>query len=71
MELSVQEIMLLIDLVNKACLIEPTFATFQHPLEVRQFNAAKARCIELLARLDQEYPGMIPVPHDGISWKDR
>jgi len=33
--------------------------------------SAQAQAARILARLDKEYPGFMPIPHDGIEWKDR
>jgi len=69
-ELSTQEIMNLIQLCSKACLIDAHKIT-DNPIEVVQFGAAQNAVVPILARLDAEYPGLMPVPHDGVEWKNR
>ena len=70
-ELTTQEIMTLIQLCSKACLIKPTDVRVDNIMERTQFGAAQKQVVPILARLDNEYPGLMPVPHDGVEWKDR
>ena len=68
-ELTTQEIMLLIDLASKACMIPPV--TIENWVDGAQFSASQNRVMSLFAKLDREYPGLMPVPHDGVEWKNR
>lgn len=70
-DLNTQEIMTLIGLCSKACLIDQLQITFGSHMEGIQFVAAQEQVVPILARLDEEYPGLMPVPHDGVEWKDR
>lgn len=72
-ELTTQEIMTLIDLCSKVCVIRPHKIMFSSPIKIKkeQFMAAQKQVIPILKRLDEEYPGLMPVPHDGVEWKDR
>ena len=39
--------------------------------ETEQVAASIEATIAVLRKLDAEHPGLLPVPHDGVSWKDR
>lgn len=65
------EAMLLIALASKAALVAEENGIFTNPVEQAQFIASANDVRPILARLDADYPGFIPVPHDGITWKDR
>lgn len=66
-----QEIMLLIQLCSKVCVIDPNKILFDTPMEMVQFVSAKDLVVPILARLDNDYPSLVPMPHDGVPWKDR
>jgi len=42
-----------------------------HPVDVEQWQALREDAEKVLARFDRDNPAMLPVPHDGVSWKDR
>lgn len=42
-----------------------------HPLEVQHWNIMKEEMMQLLAEFDEKYPTLLPVPNDGVCWKDR
>lgn len=69
-DLNTQEIMALVQLCSKACLLDAHKITDGH-IEQIQFHVAQNAVVPILGRLDKEYPGLMPVPHDGVSWKDR
>ena len=70
-DLTTQEIMTLIQLCSKACVIHPHKIMFDKLLEGEQFTAAQKEVIPILAKLDEEYPGLMPIPHDGVPWRER
>ena len=70
-EITAQELLTLIGLCSKACLVPPNKIAFDDPMEGLQFIASQAQVIPILERLDEKYPSLIPVPHDGVPWKDR
>jgi hypothetical protein len=43
----------------------------KHPLEVQHWDTMKTDMKKLLAEFDEKYPSLLPVPNDGILWKDR
>jgi len=70
-ELTTQEVLTLIDFCSKACLLHTSKIAFDNPVEGLQFSAAQQAAVPILALLDERYPGVIPMPHDGVGWKDR
>ena len=67
----IQAEMLLIALASKAALVAENNGIFENPVEQQQFVAAANAVRPVLSRLDQDNPGYIPVPHDGVAWADR
>lgn len=71
------EAMLLLALASKSALLaesleeHPNSPAFPEYMEKVQFIAAAKETRVILTRLDKEFPGMVPVPHDGVQWKDR
>lgn len=43
----------------------------QKTFEADQWRAAVKEATTVLAKIDREQPGLMPVPHDGVEWKDR
>ena len=73
--LSIQDIMILIQIASKASEFEDSMWTAMmqegKQFEADQWRAAVRAAIQILAKIDKEHPGLIPVPHDGVEWKDR
>ncbi len=67
----IQDELKLIALASKAALVAETNGIFDNPVEQEQFIEAAKEVRPILARLDETQPGFIPVPHDGVPWKDR
>lgn len=69
------EAMLLVALASKAALVaedlDNAVPVLSNHMERVQFIALAREVRAVLARLDAEFPGLIPVPHDGVQWKDR
>ena len=40
-------------------------------LLITQESALAQQAMQALAEIDTDYPGLIPVPHDGVTWRDR
>lgn len=74
-DLSPQTIMTLISVASKACEHREQFLKGLHgsgmQFEASQVDAIILEASKLLAHLDEEYPSIVPVPHDGVQWKDR
>ena len=72
------EAMLLLAIASKAALVaedlekySPDNPVLADHMERVQFIASAREARAVLARLDAEFPGLVPVPHDGVQWKDR
>lgn len=68
---NVQEELLLIALASKAALLVEDQGQFRGTVEFQQFKDAAESVRPILARLDEEFPSFIPVPLDGVTWKER
>ncbi len=72
-----RQIMALMGLASKAALLaetleeHPNDAAFPEYMERVQFIAAAQDARPILADLDEKFPGLVAVPHDGVTWKDR
>lgn len=73
LDMSSQQVLILIDLVSKACEHEIIFTKALLPDEVlaAQFKYAAHEAKEVLGVIDASNSGLIPLPHDGIPWRDR
>jgi len=72
-ELSTQQAMILIQIASKACEFEKEFIKGLAPniAVADQVSASINQATSVLGQLDEKYPGLIPLPHDGISWKEK
>lgn len=73
-ELTPQEILQLLALASKVCEFKDELV-FIDPI-ARQREYAQITPIirdveNVLARVDQDFPGFVPVPHDGVQWAER
>lgn len=73
MDLTIQQIMTLTALASKACEHEEKFirVLFPDEMNMSQVKSAIIEAKKVLADLDTRYPGMLPLPHDGIPWSKR
>ena len=75
------EILALMSMASRAALLaeeleanadEPIFhPILSNDMERIQFIAAGKNTAKILARVDREAPGLVPLPHDNIPWADR
>jgi hypothetical protein len=65
----------LLSLASKACEFEEQMAngllSEQRDFEASQYRAAASSAKRVLSQLDRENPGLLPLPHDGVAWRDR
>ena len=47
------------------------FTDASFPVEFEQMKQAAVRVRPLLAKWDEDNPGLLPVPHDGTPWQER
>lgn len=77
--LSKQQQMTAINLLSKTCLLAEKIeqdeviarCVFDNQIEKLQFQEVADMVRPILAMLDKEWPGLMPIPHDGIPWKKR
>jgi hypothetical protein len=69
--LTPQDLLTLLSLVSKACLIPENLPTSEDHFENAQFRAAVTQCVPILKRFDAENRSLLPVPHDGTPWSER
>ena len=69
--ITLPETLALLGLASKAALLEETDGIFTNDMERMQFLAAAQEVKPILARVDEENPGLVAIPHDGVAWKDR
>lgn len=72
-ELSAQQTMMLIQIASKACEYRDEFMKGLFPEEflMRQVGIAIEQAIPILGLIDEKYPGLMPVPHNGVTWAER
>lgn len=77
--MSVQETMTILAFASKACELKGRLKLESdksqpleyHAMDMAQFEALANQSVDILKRIDADYPGMLAVPHDGVPWKDR
>ena len=73
--LSIQDILLLIQIASKGAEFSSHMWTGlmqdKKTFEADQWRAAVTDATSVLAKIDRKQPGLMPLPHDGVPWKDR
>lgn len=73
--LSIQDILLLIQIASKGAEFSDHMWTGlmqdKKTFEADQWRAAVKDATSVLVKIDREQPGLMPLPHDGVPWKDR
>lgn len=73
-ELTAEQFLALTAVASKACEFEEAFATGLDDrgmfVEARQVRAILGNTRPILKQLDDDHPGFLPLPHDGVAWKD-
>jgi hypothetical protein len=68
------EIMPLISLASKACEFRNEWMTgllnADKVIEADQVHAQLYLAIDVLKKLDEKYPGVIPLPHTNVPWRE-
>lgn len=70
-EISKQDVLSLIALASKTCLLIEQDFKIESGMERMQLRAAADQVRPILAKIDKAFPGLIPIPHDGVTWKER
>lgn len=73
--LSIQDIMLLIQVASKGAEFQDhmwsNLMQDHKTVEADQWRAAVKDVTAVLAKIDREQPGLMPLPHDGVPWAER
>ncbi|MHC4566632.1 MAG: hypothetical protein ACYTE3_12840, partial [Planctomycetota bacterium] len=64
-------VLLLLSFASHAAMHLHNGFVFPNDVDRLQYTASGNEVAKLLARVDREAPGVIPLPHDNISWKER
>lgn len=71
-EMNLQDRMMILSFASKMLeLLESGQVTPNNPVDLQQALALGERARLILARLNRDWPAMIPLPHDGVSWSER
>jgi hypothetical protein len=71
LEMTLQERMLVLSFVSKSVEMLEASLPPENIANLQQWQALAAEVKPILARLDEEWPTMLPLPHDGLSWSER
>jgi len=75
MEISIQDLLELLSYVSNVTVLEYYLINALQgegkQFEARQLMALGERARSILKQLDQQYPAILPIPHDGIPWAER
>lgn len=71
LEMNLPERMAILSFASKSAEMLSQKTPPWHDVDIAQWKALATQAEKILARLDAEWPAMIPLPHDGVAWKDR
>lgn len=72
MEVEFGTLLILLSLASKVCENKEAIrATFDDPMNLAQFDVLVDRVEPVLAMADENYPGLLPLSHDGVPWRKR
>jgi len=69
--LSVQELLAILSFASKSAEMLGQKNPPYNPVDLAQWKALAKEAEKILARFDRDNPAMLPLPHDGLAWKDR
>ena len=74
-EIDMQTFLMLTSMTSKACEFAPEFidglSKAGREIVGYQIEAMRDQCIKILGSLNEEYPGILPLPHDGENWTQK
>ncbi len=73
-ELKVKQLLTVLSFVSKTLEINERDGegmTIVHPAEIQHWNIMKDDMRQILKSFDREYPSLLPLPNDGVSWSER
>lgn len=71
LEMTLQERMAILSFASKSAEMLEEPLPPENRANLIQWQALSQDARKILARLDREWPSMIPMPHDGRSWSER
>jgi hypothetical protein len=72
LEMTWQERLTICAFASKSAeMLEDGLTAARHPTNMQQWQALAFEARKVLKRLDADNPTLLPLPHDGVSWKDR
>jgi hypothetical protein len=72
LEMTLQETMAVLSFASKSAeMLEDNLKAQTNPMNLTQWRALAEVVRPILKRLDTDNPAMLPLPHDGVGWKDR
>jgi hypothetical protein len=72
LEMTPQETMALLSFAGKSAeMLEDSLKSALVEMNMIQWVALRKEAVKVLRRLDADWPAMLPLPHDGVGWKDR
>lgn len=71
LEMTLQERMLVLSFTSKSVEMLEDSARLRNSVDMQQWQALAVEVKPILARLDKDWPTMLPLPHDGLSWSER
>jgi len=72
LEMTLRERMSVLSFASKSAeMLEDNLKAATVPMNMEQWRALANQVLPILARLDADWPAMLPLPHDGRSWSRR
>jgi len=71
LEMTLQERLAVLAFAGKSAELLVDMDAMANPVNWAQLMALRLEAVKVLVRLDADWPTLLPLPHDGVSWKDR
>ena len=68
---TIQEMLLIISFACKSAEMLEAPLPPPSPANMTQWQELAKQVKPILARIDNENPSLLPLPHDGVAWADR
>lgn len=71
LDMTMPELMAILSFASKSAELQDDPPAMSNPVNYEQLASLRHSAMQVLARLDHDWPGMLPVPHDGLRWSER
>lgn len=72
LSMTLQETMAILSFAGKSAeMLENNLKAAAIEMNLTQWLALRREAVKVLRRLDADWPAMIPLPHDGVGWRER